>query len=751
MYKVTCLYGGETYTLHDPNSDELRIYDDEVETEDNEPGSFKFTVSHSHPHLDKIVGLSSDIRVYDGEEEIFRGRPIDDGEDLYREREFKCEGELAFLYDSIQPRRELHDITPLQFFTLLVNEHNEQVKGKGPIDKTFTVGVVTVTDSNNSLYRYTNRETTLDDIRDKIIDRLGGHLRVRVSSGKRYLDLIEDVETVSDQSIELGENLLDYAKDTDYTQIATACIPLGARLEETEIAALDAYVTIADANNGSDTIYLTEAVKRYGFICKILHLEDYTVPANLKSAGAKWLEDGQYANMTLELTAVDLHGLGYDVQPIRKNTQIRVVSEPHGMNRYFEVSKRTYHLTEPEADTVTFGTSEKKRSYTSSNKNSVSNLKNQTEQVSRKIDIVIEKERANISNILNQATHGYVVLDPNEGPERILIMDTNSVDTAKKIWKWDMNGLGYSKNGINGPWGVAITMNGQISADYILTGELDASLLKVGKIQGVNGYNCWDLDADELKVGGFKITNTGFWYGNLTSFTSSNTNGVSIAKNGVTVEGYGAQVQLMDGEVYFRSVNSNYEAGIYLGGQNSLHEGSLVVSGIQPFVVMADFVVTGTKSREVKTKDFDDRLLYCVESASPIFSDCGEAVTDHTGECVISLDPIFAQTISDTCEYQVFLQKEGQGDIWVDLKEPTFFIIKGTENLKFAWEIKAKQINYTLERLATCNNVSKEVADIISEEIYCKDIEEAIEEINKLSKQLDNDVDEFTALEELLM
>lgn len=500
MYKVTCLYDGETYTLHDPDSDELRIYDDELETEDNEAGSFKFTVSHSHPHLDKIVGLSSDIRVYDGNEEIFRGRPIDDGEDLYREREFKCEGELAFLYDSIQPRRELHDITPLQFFTLLVNEHNSQVEGKGPIDKTFTVGVVTVTDSNNSLYRYTNRETTLDDIRDKIIDRLGGHLRVRVSNGKRYLDLIEDVETVYDQPIQLGENLLNYAKDTDYTQIATACIPLGKRLEETEIAALDAYLTIASVNNGSDTIQFTEAVRRYGFICKTVHFDDYTVPANLMNAGAKWLEDGQYANMTLELTAVDLHGLGYDVQPIRKNTQIRVVSEPHGMNRYFEVSKRTYHLTEPEADTVVFGTSEKKRSYTSSNKSNVSNLKSQTEQVSRKIDAVIEKERANVSNILNQATHGYVVLDPNDGPERILIMDTNSVDTAKKIWKWDMNGLGYSKNGINGPWGIAITMNGQISADYILVGKLDGSLLRVGKIQDVSGYNYWNLETGEMKM-----------------------------------------------------------------------------------------------------------------------------------------------------------------------------------------------------------------------------------------------------------
>lgn len=512
MYKVTCLYNGTTYTLHDPLSDTLRIYNDQLETETNKPGSFQFTVSYDHPYLDKIVGLSSDIRVYDDTEEIWRGRPIDDGEDLYRARTFKCEGELAFLYDSIQPRRELHGITPLQFLTLLLNEHNAQVKGKGPIDKTFLVGTVTVVDSNNSLYRYTNRETTLDAIGEKLINRLGGYLHVRTSGSNRYIDLLADVETISDQPIQLGENLLNYTRDTDYTQIATACIPLGAALETTEIAALDAYLTCAEANNGSDTIQLDDAVKKYGFICKVLNFSETTVPANLKKSGEEWLKDGQYEQMTLDLTAVDLHTLGYDLQPIRVNSQVRVISTPHGMDRFFEVSKRTYHLTQPETDTVTFGKTESQKSYTSSSSKKVSDVNQHAEQLRQNIDSVIAKERENTSNILSQATHGYVVMDPNSGPERILVMDTNNIDTAKKIWKWDMNGFGYSNKGIGGPWGIAITMNGQISADYITTGELDASLIKVGKIQDVKGSNFWNMETGEFslsasaKVGGKTVS-----------------------------------------------------------------------------------------------------------------------------------------------------------------------------------------------------------------------------------------------------
>lgn len=557
MYKVTCLYGGTTYTLHDPTSDVLRIYDDQIETEDSKPGSFQFSVSYDHPYLDKIVGLSSDIRVYDGNTEIFRGRPIDDGEDLYRMRTFKCEGELAFLYDSIQPRRELHNITPLAFFTLLINEHNAQVRNQGPIDKTFRVGTVTVTDNNDSLYRYTNRETTYDDIMDKLIGRLGGHLSVRVSGNYRYLDLLEDVSTVGDQPIQLGENLMDYAKDTDYTQIATACIPLGAALEETEIAALDAYLTVASVNSNSDVIQITEAVNRYGFICKVVSFDDITVASNLFAAGTRWLTDEQYANMTLDLTAVDLHALGQNVSAIRTNTQVRVVSEPHGMDRYFEVSKRTYHLSQPETDTVTFGTSLKQRSYTSASSKKVSAVKAHAEQLRMNIDSVIEQERQNVSNILNQATHGYVVMDPNTGPERILIMDTNSVSTAQKIWKWDMNGLGYSKTGINGPWGVAITMNGQISASYILTGELDASLIKVGRIQDVANKNFWNMETGEFSLS-----------------ATATVGGKTVAT--IASDAVDAQTQ---SSIFNKLTNNGQTQGIYLSGGKVYINASYIATG----------------------------------------------------------------------------------------------------------------------------------------------------------------------------
>lgn len=111
-----------------------------------------------------------------------------------------------------------------------------------------------------------------------------------------------------------------------------------------------------------------------------------------------------------------------------------------------------------------------------------------------------------------------------------------------------------------------------------------------------------------------------------------------------------------------------------------------------------DLRVTGEKNRIVKTEWYGKRLMYSYEMTSPIFGDIGTAKTDKNGECVISIDDIFYETINAGIEYQVFIQKEGQGDVWVSKKEETYFVVKGSPDLKFSWEIKAKQKDYEYKR-----------------------------------------------------
>lgn len=114
--------------------------------------------------------------------------------------------------------------------------------------------------------------------------------------------------------------------------------------------------------------------------------------------------------------------------------------------------------------------------------------------------------------------------------------------------------------------------------------------------------------------------------------------------------------------------------------------------------VSGNLAVTGTKNRQVKTDGYGDRLLYAYETASPLFGDVGEGKIAEDGKCYVQIDSIFAETVTLN-QYQVFLQKYGDGDCWVSERKPSYFVVEGTAGLSFGWELKAKQSDYTQQRL----------------------------------------------------
>ncbi len=180
-----------------------------------------------------------------------------------------------------------------------------------------------------------------------------------------------------------------------------------------------------------------------------------------------------------------------------------------------------------------------------------------------------------------------------------------------------------------------------------------------------------------------------------------------IAENITTQEisVYGSQKSYIESEIHFKNVtyfdNDNSQGSIVAAGDVSCK--SLGVSSYSAVYgnmdVYGNFSVKGTKKRDVNTRNYGRKSLYCYEMSFPMFGDIGQGITNESGECIIDIDDIFSETIASGMEYQVFLQKEGPGDIWVEEKSPLYFIVKGTPNLKFAWEIKAIQRDYETDRL----------------------------------------------------
>lgn len=146
--------------------------------------------------------------------------------------------------------------------------------------------------------------------------------------------------------------------------------------------------------------------------------------------------------------------------------------------------------------------------------------------------------------------------------------------------------------------------------------------------------------------------------------------------------------------------------------------------------------VSGTKSRVVKDTAYGDRLLYCYETPTPYFGDIGFGQLDDNGECIVCIDDIFAETVNINMEYAVFLQKEGQGDLWVDVKEATHFTVKGTPNLKFSWELKMAQKGYEQLRLDDEELTKTSVSDGVDlQTIFDKELEEYDREMEELTDE----------------
>ena len=112
-------------------------------------------------------------------------------------------------------------------------------------------------------------------------------------------------------------------------------------------------------NDGLDNVCNQTAIDTFGWIYKVVEWDDVTTPEALKSKGEKYLADIQYENIVIEAKAVDLHWTNDQIEQFKLSDQIRVVSEPHGLDRYFRLTKQTLNLNAPEKDTITLGKEEK--------------------------------------------------------------------------------------------------------------------------------------------------------------------------------------------------------------------------------------------------------------------------------------------------------------------------------------------------------------------------------------------------------
>lgn len=314
--------------------------------------------------------------------------------------------------------------------------------------------------------------------------------------------------------------------------------------------------------------------------------------------------------------------------------------------------------------------------------------------VSEEVNLYERDGLADAVSLFTGNKGGYVVLKPNDDgtPQEILVMDKPTIEEATNVWRWNKEGIGYSPNGYDGEYTTAWTIDGKFNADFIQAGTLLANLIRAGTITG--GAVTWDLDRGELRTTNVSAGNT--WgallqAGHLTLFVDDNVAGDFTSSLNVTTNKPVAS--LATNQLLIRPYPMTSDYYVQFNSDNTYQ-----IEFHKPVLVSSNFTVSGTKSREIKTDNYGKRLLFAYETPTPLFGDIGECSLDEDGICYVDIDDILQEAIADV-EYQVFLQKEGQGDCWIAEKNPTYFVVQGTPNLKVAWELKAKQKGYEYARL----------------------------------------------------
>lgn len=206
---------------------------------------------------------------------------------------------------------------------------------------------------------------------------------------------------------------------------------------------------------------------------------------------------------------------------------------------------------------------------TDSQKDLTNTIKKETSNIETS---VLEQAKQNATEQLTAAMGGYIYKTQNE----LFIMDTDNPNTATKVWRWNLNGLGYSKNGINGLYELAMTQDGRIVADFITTGQMDVARIK--------GLETLAIVASQIHLEGYTTINAGFAIDEKGNMTCNNAkiNGGTITLGDGTEDNPSFNIKGTDGkrawvrtdQVYLNgtlgSINLQCDSqlGVFVTGKN---------------------------------------------------------------------------------------------------------------------------------------------------------------------------------------
>lgn len=366
--------------LYYPGDAVRQLTDIQLDLKIGEAGQLQFKIYPEHPLYDRITFDKSHIYMF--RDAIGYGNIIFDGiisdidRDMNKVLSVNCTGILGVLDFTRQPPSDV--TTSVRYHVnSLISVHNSELntgQGGDTANYDFYEATVLGDDRDTSIEFLNNYETTLEALRKDVCEPFGLYPSIyyRYESGSWMgrtpclrlapLDLYGEL---SNQTIEFGENLLQYADEKNRDTIYTAILPLGRQKDNTEknltpfpgrdYSDLDAYFNIFSVNDSSYILKNLTAISQYGFRCALIQWDWIDNPSTLKTKAQAWLNSYNLSQMRLTLTALDLSMLGANYSAFKIGDRVRCTATPLGLDVTLPIYEMTIYPLDPGNNTVTLG------------------------------------------------------------------------------------------------------------------------------------------------------------------------------------------------------------------------------------------------------------------------------------------------------------------------------------------------------------------------------------------------------------
>lgn len=295
-------------------------------------------------------------------------------------------------------------------------------------------------------------------------------------------------------SVRYGKNLTDLTQEENCANVYTAVLPFWADMDGNMVM-LDEKTVPVEGTFDFERVFVLDFSNEF---------DNQPTKEEIRTKAENYIKNNKIGvpSVSIKLSFVQLEQTEeYKnkalLEQINLCDEVNVVFDKLGVSATAQVIKTVYNVLLNRYESVELGDAKSNLADTIVKQDQA--IKDAPKQAVS----MAAKAAENATQLITGNRGGYVVIHSSTGasePDEILIMDTPSIETARKVWRWNNSGLGYSETGYSGTYTTAWTIDGAFNADFITAGTISANLIKSGLLQSLNGMTSFDMDSGKMKI-----------------------------------------------------------------------------------------------------------------------------------------------------------------------------------------------------------------------------------------------------------